>query len=81
MIPGLLLWTVLLAFILAKVEINIEGKHGWAEKLPTWRKKNRFTKIILGETPVTGYHFWMFLMIFFSISLSLCRWTAMEHSN
>lgn len=65
MITGLLLWTISLAFILAKVEINIEGKYGWAEKLPTWRKKNKFTKIILGETPVTGYHFWMFLMIFF----------------
>ena len=26
-----------IAFILAHLEIQIEGPHGWAEKLPTWR--------------------------------------------
>jgi hypothetical protein len=64
-VATLLLWTIALAYMLAKVEINVEGKHGWAEKLPTWRKKNRLTKLIFGDTPITGYHFWMFSMIFF----------------
>ena len=26
-----------IAFVLAQLEIQIEGPHGWAEKLPTWR--------------------------------------------
>ena len=26
----------LIAFFLAHLEIQIEGPHGWAEKLPTW---------------------------------------------
>lgn len=51
---------VVLSFIYAKVEINIEGPHGWAEKLPTWRSdKNSFlSKVFYGGRPATGYHFW-----------------------
>lgn len=55
-----ILFLALFSFFVAKAEINIEGKHGWAKKLPTWRKKNKFTKLILGNYPLTGYHFWMF---------------------
>jgi len=36
--------------VLAHLEIQIEGKHGWAEKLPTWRRKFGFM-----HRPVTGY--------------------------
>jgi len=29
----------IIAIFLAILEIQIEGKHGWAEKLPTWRPR------------------------------------------
>ena len=32
-----LVFIVIAAFMFAKLEIEIEGRHGWAEKLPTWR--------------------------------------------
>ena len=30
----------LIVLVLALLEIQIEGQYPWAEKLPTWRKKN-----------------------------------------
>lgn len=62
----LLAFDLLIAFAVAKLEINIEGKNGWGEGLPTWRIKNRLTKLVWGEKPYTGYHFW------FLITMLLC---------
>lgn len=45
----------LIAFILAHLEIQIEGPHGWAEKLPTWRWNSAGVRRWFGK-PVTGYH-------------------------
>jgi hypothetical protein len=45
----------LIAFVLAHLEIQIEGPHGWAEKLPTWRWDGPGVRRWLGG-PVTGYH-------------------------
>ncbi len=39
-----------IGFVLAHLEIQIEGKHGWAEKLPTWRWRTA-----LAHRPITGY--------------------------
>lgn len=55
-----------IAIALAMVEVQIEGPHGWAEKLPTWRWGPawflRYT-----SRPVTGYHVWMItLLVLFS---------------
>ena len=44
-----------IAFILAQLEIQIEGPHGWAEKLPTWRWDSPRIRRWFGK-PVTGYH-------------------------
>lgn len=44
-----------IALILAHLEIQIEGPHGWAEKLPTWRWDSRRVRRWFGK-PVTGYH-------------------------
>ncbi len=57
-------WTTVIAFLLAKVEINIEGRNGWAKELPTWRIHNGITDFLFSGAPLTGYHFWMFFMIF-----------------
>jgi len=52
----------LIAFILAHLEIQIEGPHGWAEKLPTWRWDGRFVRRWFGK-PVTGYHLCLVTLI------------------
>ena len=44
-----------IALILAHLEIQIEGPHGWAEKLPTWRWDGPVVRRLFGK-PVTGYH-------------------------
>ena len=59
-----LAFTFFVAYCVAKLEINIEGKHGWAENLPTWRKKYSAMKLFWGKSPATGYHLWLFTSIF-----------------
>jgi hypothetical protein len=76
-------YLVITAFAFAKVEIEIEGPHGWAATLPTWRICNRWTKIFYGSRPLTGYHLWLQLFVFliahlaFPLGLSAWSW-AME---
>src|SRR5688500_16543076 len=52
------------ATLFALLEIQIEGGAGWAEKVPTWRMRNRWTRFFLGARPVTGYHFYFQLFVF-----------------
>jgi hypothetical protein len=70
---------VALAFAFARVEIEIEGPHGWAANLPTWRISNRWTKIFYGNRPLTGYHFWLqvfvFLMAHLPFALFFVPWS------
>lgn len=48
---------VLVSFLLAKVEINIEGEDGYAKNLPvTWRASRRWVKELFGGT---SYHIYM----------------------
>ena len=58
----ILLW--LWAFGLGCIEIEIEGGHGWAERLPTWYLRRgrvgRVYGIAMGERPLTGYHVFAF---------------------
>ena len=56
----------LFATVLACVEIEAEGKHGWAEKMPTWYRTRGFIArvygLMMGGKPLTGYHAFMFFM-------------------
>jgi hypothetical protein len=67
------------AFTFARVEIEIEGPHGWAESLPTWRVSNRWTKLFYGCRPLTGYHLWLqvfvFMLAHLAFALRLCPWS------
>ncbi len=48
-----------LALLIAIVEIEAEGKYGWAEKMPTWyRTTGWFAKFYRAmiHKPLTGYH-------------------------
>ncbi len=57
----LFLFVLVLAYFFAKVEIHIEGEHGWAGSLPTWRiESHPLLDIFWGGRPLTGYHAWVF---------------------
>ena len=57
-----------IAFVLAQLEIQIEGAHGWAERLPTWRWQTPGVLRWAGK-PITGYH--VFLMTFILLFIHL----------
>ncbi|HZX49589.1 MAG TPA: hypothetical protein VFE94_00355 [Candidatus Paceibacterota bacterium] len=63
--PAALFW-FLVAMLFAAIEIEIEGKHGWAEKTSTWfRTKGlaaRLYGLAMGGKPLTGYHLFMFFL-------------------
>jgi hypothetical protein len=60
------LFILIAAALFAKLEIQIEGPHGWAEKLPTWRvERHILLDWFFGSRPLTGYHVWAFLFVFF----------------
>jgi hypothetical protein len=63
MIIGLLAFMVLLAFLLAFWEIQIEGKDGWASELPGWRVEKGWLIKLTGGRPITGYHLFMTLFL------------------
>lgn len=58
---GLVLFA--LCWILAKVEIEIEGPHGWAASLPTWRWEPEWWLNLTNGKAVTGYHVWLTLFL------------------
>ena len=57
------IYLLISALVFARLEIEIEGPHGWAEKLPTWRINNRWTRLFYGSRPLTGYHLWMQIFV------------------
>jgi len=66
------------AFLFAKVEIQIEGGDGWAAKIPTWRVTNRWTELLYGHRPLTGYHLYvqLFVLVFCHLPFSFgLPWT------
>ncbi len=68
----------LLAFVFAKLEINIEGEAGWAANLPTWRiDKHWLLDVFFGGRPMTGYHAWAlsFSALVFHFAALLVPWS------
>jgi hypothetical protein len=73
----------LLALVFALVEIEIEGRYGWAEKLPTpYRVSGPLARVfgfLLGGKPLTGYNLLMFAATLLAFHLSFAfgaPWTA-----
>lgn len=52
-----------LCHILGRVEIHIEGAHGWAVNLPTWRWGPKWWLNATNGKEVTGYHVWITLFL------------------
>jgi hypothetical protein len=71
-----LAFVVVLAFVFAKVEIQIEGDAGWAANLPTWRVEEHWLLTIFwGGRAMTGYHAWVmsFIVLIFHLP-ALITW-------
>ena len=66
----------------ALLEIQIEGKQGWAAELPTWRIENALTRRLMGARGVTGYHVYAHLFVLllthaaFALRLAPFSWNA-----
>ena len=58
------LYLFITALILAYLEVQIEGQHGWASMLPTWRPKGKWYadlfERVMGGKELTGYHVGVF---------------------
>jgi len=73
MIILLALFLFVLSLVFAFVEIEIEGKFGWAEKLPTWYRKSKIADLFNGQRPLSGYFVFMilFLLVMFHMGFFL----------
>jgi hypothetical protein len=61
---AIFLSTVLAAALAAALlEVQIEGKAGWASSLPTWRRAYPRLRAILGNRAITGYHVYMHALV------------------
>jgi len=62
----ILFWFAI-ALLLALVEIEVEGRFGWAEKTSTWYRTKGFLvkvwHILAGRKPLTGYHMFFNILI------------------
>jgi hypothetical protein len=75
LVYGLALFGI--CFLLASLEVQIEGPNGWASKLPTWRLDDPRLTWIFGGRPITGYHFYLNLLLlaFFHFPLLFTRFS------
>jgi heme/copper-type cytochrome/quinol oxidase subunit 4 len=66
-IVTVLFWSIF-ATVLACMEIESEGRKGWAENAPTWYRVTpwyaRAYGLVMGKKPLTGYHLFTFFMPF-----------------
>lgn len=58
----IILFALVTASLHAWMEVEIEGPHGWAEKLPTKIYTGKFVRWVFGSH-VTGYHLAMLLTV------------------
>ncbi|RJR31686.1 hypothetical protein C4569_01895 [Candidatus Parcubacteria bacterium] len=62
------LYIYLMIIVLAAIEIQIEGPHGWAANLPVWKPEKTtwygsfYSKIRSGKE-LTGYHLFLFIFV------------------
>jgi hypothetical protein len=59
-------FTLFVAFIMALLEVQIEGRMGWAAALPTWRKILPFSFFGMfgyAGKPLTGYHLYLWILL------------------
>lgn len=72
---------VFISYLYAKLEIEIEGEHGWAQNLPTWVYKPQWIIDLLGGKYPTGYHailILLFLPAIFHIPVFFTKWSIFK---
>lgn len=73
-------FVALIAFIMALLEIQIEGAYGWASQLPTWRVNLHIPAVGMWQgyrgKPLTGYHLylWLFTFLLPHITFLFVKW-------
>jgi len=70
-------YSVIAALAFALWEIQIEGRDGWAAKLPCWRKNEGALVKIFGS-PITGYHVFLAINLLLLVHLPVffvSKWT------
>ena len=68
------------AAVFALVEIQIEGRDGWAAKLPTWKLRSSWLNRLFPGRPLTGYHCYVLIFIALVAHLPFAfglPWTAL----
>lgn len=75
LIVGVNLFAICLA--LAALEVQVEGPHGWAASLPTWKFDRPWLRKLTNGKPITGYHVCINLVIlgFLHYPLVMSQWT------
>jgi len=68
-------FVIITAFFWSLLEIQIEGKNGWAAALPTWRYKVYIRYI--WEREITGYHVYLitFIMLLLHSAFLYTAWS------
>lgn len=80
-------FAVLIAVVMASLEIQIEGTAGWAAALPTWRKIIHFPVMGMwgrtSEKPLTGYHLylWLFSFLLPHATFLYTKWTWKKEAS
>lgn len=73
---------IVLAISYAKLEISIEGKFGYAEKLPCrkWELRGPLRRAIGNRKYLSEYHVWMMavLLLFFHMPLWFTGWNTIK---
>ncbi len=80
------IYIFILAIVLAILEIQIEGEHGWAKNLPTWRPADHhwYTKLyakVMSGRELTGYHLTMFTFVLLILNLPYVFGLAISLEN
>lgn len=75
--PSMHLFVLVASVLTALLEIQIEGKNGFAAKLPTWKLKWWWYKKITNGKLLTGYHVYLnlLLLLFFHLPFLFSEWT------
>lgn len=72
-------WLFATCWVLARLEIEIEGDQGWAAALPTWRYAPPWLLKLTNGKPLTGYHLFLtaLLLLFFHLPCVVLGWSRL----
>ncbi len=71
------LFILVLSIVTALFEIQIEGPHGWATALPTWKVESKWLSFLNNGKPLTGYHLYLNIvqLLMFHFPILFIGWT------